>query len=436
MGDGILAYFGYPTANEDDAVRAVRAALEIVPAVGSLGREWPEPLPLPLQVRIAVHTGLVVAGEIGVDSRRSELWAVGKAPNVAARLQILAAPDSIVVSDATHRLLRGSFNATSLGMHELAGIGETIEVLRVESERRLAAMPAADGGSSAGALVNREVELAFLEDRWAAVQEGAGQAVLLSGEPGIGKSRLVRALVSSLQATGHQVLVLQCSPYFAESPLHPVIAHFELTAAMDREDDPAQRLAQLERHVGTLRERVPDLVEVMADLLGVPQARYAVLAALAPPERRARTLDVLADYVLNLAAAQPAALVLEDLQWADPTTRDWLGRVLARLDEAPLLALIAVRSDARPDLLAARGIHRLPLERLSREESAEIVDLVAEGGALDAQLREKILVATDGVPLFVEELTKALLEDPGRPHPRRRSKPRREWSSRPRSRIP
>ena len=137
MGDGILAYFGYPTANEDDAVRAVRAALEIVPAVGSLGREWPEPLPLPLQVRIAVHTGLVVAGEIGVDSRRSELWAVGKAPNVAARLQILAAPNSIVVSDATHRLLRGSFNSTSLGTHELAGIGETIEVLRIESERRV-----------------------------------------------------------------------------------------------------------------------------------------------------------------------------------------------------------------------------------------------------------------------------------------------------------
>ena len=413
MGDGILAYFGYPTANEDDAVRAVRAALEIVPAVGSLGREWPEPLPLPLQVRIAVHTGLVVAGEIGVDSRRSELWAVGKAPNVAARLQILAAPNSIVVSDATHRLLRGSFNSTSLGTHELAGIGETIEVLRIESERRVTAMPDVDGGPLAGTLVNRVTELAFLEDRWAAVRQGEGQAVLLSGEPGIGKSRLVRALVTSLQATGHRILMLQCSPYFAESPLHPAIQHLELSAGIDREDDPDQRLAQLERHVGTFREQVPDLVEVMADLLGIPQTRYTALATLAPPERRTRTLDVLATYALNMAAGRPAALVLEDLQWADPTTRDWLGRVLRRLDEAPLLALIAVRSDARPDLLDTDTFHRLPLERLSREESAEIIDLVTEGSTLDVQLREKILVATDGVPLFVEELTKVLLEAQG-----------------------
>ena len=151
----------------------------------------------------------------------------------------------------------------------------------------------------------------------------------------------------------------------------------------------------------------------MADLLGIPQTRYTALATLAPPERRTRTLDVLATYALNMAAGRPAAWFFEDLQWADPTTRDWLGRVLRRLDEAPLLALIAVRSDARPDLLDTDTFHRLPLERLRREESAEIIDLVTEGSTLDAQLREKILVATDGVPLFVEELTKVLLEAQG-----------------------
>ena len=205
MGDGILAYFGYPTAHEDDALRAVRAALEIVPAVATLGAGWPWPLPLPLQVRISIHTGLVVAGEISLDSRRNELWAVGRAPNIAARLQSLAAPDSIVVSEATHRLLHGVFVTSSLGRHRLPGIDETIEVLRIESEQPVGTAVTLDVGAHAAPLVNRELELATLGECWAEARLGAGQAVLLSGEPGIGKSRLVRALVSGLPASAHQV---------------------------------------------------------------------------------------------------------------------------------------------------------------------------------------------------------------------------------------
>ena len=410
MGDGILAYFGYPTAHEDDAVRAVRAALEVVPAIVSLGRDWRPPLPLPLQVRVAIHTGLVVAGEIGVDQRRSELWAVGAAPNVAARLQALAKPDTIVVSEASHRLLKAAFVTTSLGRHELEGVGDRIEVFRVESERRLSKVLDPDAASSSVAMVNREVELAVLDHAWEQVQRGSGQAVLLSGEPGIGKSRLVRAVTARLEAAAHQVILLPGSPYFSDSPLHPVVEFIEQSTAIRKAGAPGEQLAVLERYVGSIREQVPELVEVLADLLGIAQSRYSALAALAPRERRARTLDVLCEFVLALARERPAVIVFEDLHWADPTTREWLRLLVDRLDRAPLLALMAIRSDAIGEWGSSASIRHVPVDRLGREESAEIIDQLIRGASLDRQLRERILVATDGVPLFVEELTKALVE--------------------------
>jgi class 3 adenylate cyclase/predicted ATPase len=410
MGDGILAYFGYPTAHEDDAVRAVRAALEIVPAIVSLGRDWRPPLPLPLQVRIAVHTGLVVAGEIGVDQRRSELWAVGKAPNVAARLQALATPDTIVISEASYRLVKAAFATTSLGRHELEGVNDTIEVFRVEGERRLTKVLDPDAAPSQVTMVNREVELALLEQTWAQVQRGSGQAVLLSGEPGIGKSRLVRSVTARLEAAAHQVILLAGSAYFSDSPLHPVVEFLEQSTAVRKDSTPEEQLEHLERYVGSIREQIPDLVEVMADLLGIVQTRYSALAVLAPRERRARTLDVLCEFVLALAQEKPAAIVFEDLHWTDPTTREWLRLLLDRLHHAPLLALIAVRSDALREGIDPASVQHIPVDRLGREESAEIVDQLIRGAGLDRQLRERILVAADGVPLFVEELTKALIE--------------------------
>ena len=410
MGDGILAYFGYPTAHEDDALRAVRAALEIVPAVAALGTGWPWPLPLPLRVRISIHTGLVVAGEISLDSRRNELWAVGRAPNIAARLQSLATPDAIVVSEATHRLLHGVFVTTSLGRHQLPGIDETIEVLRIESEQPVGTAVTLDVGAHAVALVNREAELAALAECWAAAQLGAGRAVLLSGEPGIGKSRLVRALVAGLPASTHQVLLFQCSPYFIDSPLHPVIEQIERAAGIAQADGPATRLERLDRLVGSLREQLPDLVETLADLLGIEQDRYRALAALASAEKRLRTFATLTEYVLRLAATRPMILFVEDLHWADPTTREWLGLLIDRLRAAPVLALLAFRPDYQPPWADAPGVVRLPLDRLGREHSEALVAGLTEGRRLPVELTEQILAATDGVPLFVEELTKSLLE--------------------------
>lgn len=411
MGDGILAYFGYPAAHEDDAVRAVRAALEIVPSIIALGRDWQPVLPLPLQVRISVHTGLVVAGEIGVDQRRSELWAVGRAPNVAARLQQLAAPNTIVISDATHRLLRGAFSVQSLGHHELAGIGDTIEAYRVEREQPIASASTIDAWLETVPLVNRDAEFAFLERCWQQARLGEGAAVLVSGEPGIGKSRLIRALVSSLRAADHHVLLLQGSPYFADSPLHPVIEYIERVAGIAASDSGERRLERLERLVGTLRQRLPDLVEVLADLLGIEQGRYNALAEVAPAERRLRILTNLSDYMLSTARERPTILVFEDLQWADPTTREWLGRLFGRLAEAPLLGLVALRSDFRPSWADQASIRHLAVERLDRDHSAAILDSLTTDFPLSAELRERVLGATDGIPLFVEEMTKALVEE-------------------------
>jgi len=409
MGDGILAYFGYPAADEDDAVRAVRAALEIVPSIIALGRDWQPVLPLPLQVRIAVHTGLVVAGEIGVDQRRSELWAVGKAPNVAARLQQLAAPNTIVISDATQRLLRGAFSVQSLGRHELAGIGDTIEAYRVEREQPMAGAVAA--WRETVPLVNRDAEFAFLEQCWQQAQLGEGAAILVSGEPGIGKSRLIRALVSSLKAAELHVLLFQGSPYYADSPLHPVIEYIERAAGIAVSDSSERRLERLERLVGTLRDRLPNLVEVLADLLGIEQSRYTALAEVAPAERRLRMLQNLCDYMLSMARERPTILVFEDLQWADPTTREWLGQLFGRLAEAPLLGLVSLRSDFRPSWADQASIEHLAVERLDRGHSAAILDSLTADFPLSAELRERVLGATDGIPLFLEEMTKALLEE-------------------------
>lgn len=410
MGDGILAYFGYPTAHEDDPARAVRAALEIVPAIIGLGRDWQPALPLPLQVRIAVHTGLVVAGEIGIDSRRSELWAVGKAPNIAARLQLLAAPDTIVISDATLKLLQGAFNVTSLGRHELAGIGDTIEAFRVESEQPEWRSSALESGTESYPLVNREVEFTFLEQCWELVQQGEGKAILVSGEAGIGKSRLIRALVSALRASEQQVVLLQCSPYFVDSPLHPVIDHFERTAGIGNLDSDASKLERLERLVGSLREDLPELVEVLADVIGLEQSRYTALRSLAPAERRARILATLSDYLLSLAGHRPVILICEDLHWADPTTREWLGTLFARANGAQLLGLVSLRPDFQSPWPDNANVAHLALDRLDREHSGEILDRLTRDSPLSPALRQRILGATDGVPLFVEELTKALLE--------------------------
>ena len=239
--------------------------------------------------------------------------------------------------------------------------------------------------------------------------------MLVSGEPGIGKSRLLRAVTTRLEATGHQIILLPGSPYFSESPLHPVIEFIEQSATIPKDGTDDERLLRLERHLGSTRERLPDLVEVLSDLLGIAQTRYSALATAAPHERRARTLDVLSEYFLALAREKPAAIVFEDLHWTDPTTREWLRLLLDRLHQAPLLALIAVRSDALSDWVNPAKVLHVPLDRLNREESAEIVDRLIHDAGLDPTLRERILVATDGVPLFVEELTRALVESGSAP---------------------
>ena len=295
--------------------------------------ELARPLPLPLQVRIAIHTGLVVAGEIGVDSGAASSGRSARPPTSPPACRCWPTPghDRRQRGDATACCTAAVRRPPRSGGTSCAGIGETIEVFRVESERRLAPVIDADAAAATVALVNREAELGAPREAWDTVQRGGGQAVLLSGEPGHRQVAAGARRDAAPGGDGHQViLLLRSSPYFSDSPLHPVIELIERSAAIPKDGTAERRLERLERHVGSLRERLPDLVEVLADLLGIAQTRYSALAAWRRPSGGPHP-GRLCEYVLALAASSPAVIVFEDLHWADPTTREWLGLLLDRL---------------------------------------------------------------------------------------------------------
>jgi class 3 adenylate cyclase/tetratricopeptide (TPR) repeat protein len=406
VGDGILAYFGYPRAHEDDAERAVRAGLDIISAVGKLETRVQERV----EVRIAIATGLVVVGDLASGGVSEEQATVGDTPNVAARLQSLAEPGAVVVADSTRRLLGDLFTFHYFGNREVKGISEPLEVWTVEgaaaSESRFEAVRTA---RSIG-FVGRKAELEFVLSRQQLAWQGEGQVVLLSGEAGIGKSRLVATLSESAVLGAHCRLRYQCSPYHSNSALYPFITQLERAAGIASQDTPEQKLDKLEAMLALGAPHGAKAAPLIAALLSIPTGERYPPLGLSPMQLRRQTFAALLDQFEGLARQQPLLIVCEDLHWADATTLELFDLAVDRIRRLPILALATFRPEFEPPWTGLANVSLLRLDRLDRQETRALVEQVTVGRKLPGEMMTQIVDRTDGIPLFVEELTKMVME--------------------------
>jgi TOMM system kinase/cyclase fusion protein len=411
LGDGLLVYFGYPQAHEDDAQRAVRAGLGILEAMAQLNTRVEGERGVHLAVRLGIHTGLVVVGEVGGGTRQEQL-ALGETPNLAARLQGLAAPNTLVISAATAQLLGGFFACQSLGTYLLKGFAQPLEVYQVLSESTARSRLEATGGTGLTPLVGREQDVGLLLERWAQVKEGLGQVVLLSGEAGIGKSRLVQVLTEQVAAEPQAWLTpCQCSPYYQNTALYPVIDLLErVVLRFEREESSPQKLHKLEGFLVQYGLPLAEAVPLFASLLSLPLTADYVPLTVSPEPQKQQTLHALLTILRRIAAQQPVLFVMEDLHWVDPTTLELLTLLVDQGPTTRILALFTYRPDFNPPWTGRSHLTQVTLPRLPRRQAAEMTSRVAHGHALPPEIVEQIVAKTDGVPLFVEELTKMLLE--------------------------
>jgi class 3 adenylate cyclase/predicted ATPase len=409
LGDGLLVYFGYPQAHEDDAQRAVRTGLGIVEVMAMLNARLVQDKGVRLAVRLGIHTGPVVVGDIGSGERRERL-ALGDTPNLAARLQSLAEPDTVVLSDTTSRLVQGYFVCQDRGVHTFKGMDTPVRVSQVVGES--AAQSRLDVAAASGLtpLVGRETEVTLLLERWAQARDGLGQVVLLSGEAGIGKSRLVRMLTERVVAEGAPRLTLHCSPYHTNSAFYPVIDHLQRLLHWHRDLPPEARLTMLERAVQAARLPLEEVVPLLVTLLTVPvPERYPPLT-MSPQRQKQKTQEALVAWLLAETAQHPVLAVWEDLHWADPSTLELLGLLLNQVPTARLLLVLTARPEFHPPWALRAHLTQLTLTRLGRPQVEEMVLRVTGGKPLPAEVVQQIVVKTDGIPLFVEELVKTVLE--------------------------
>jgi class 3 adenylate cyclase/predicted ATPase len=409
LGDGLLVYFGYPQAHEDDAQRAVRAGLGILDVMGALNTRLQRDKGIRLAVRIGIHTGPVVVGTMGSGGRHEQL-ALGETPNLAARLQSLAAPDTVAISETTHRLVQGYFRCDDLGSPSLKGIETPMRVYRVVGESAAQSRLDVAGSTGLTPFVGRDHEVGLLQERWAQSRDGLGQVVLLSGEAGIGKSRLVRVLTERVADEGASWLTLRCSPYHTNSAFYPVIEHLQRLLQWHRNETPAARLATLEQTLQTMGLPLAEVVPLLAALLSLPVPEQYPPLALSPQRQKQKTQEALVAWLLAETVRQPVLAVWEDLHWADPSTMELLELLLDQVPTARLLLVLTSRPEFRPLWMPRTYVTQLTLTHLPRHQSEEMVLWVTGGKPVPAEVLAQIVAKTDGIPLFVEELVKTILE--------------------------
>ena len=403
LGDGVLAYFGWPEAHEDDAERAVRAGLAAVEAVAGLRTAAG-----PLAARVGIATGSVVVGEVLGEGEARERGVLGETPNLAARLQALAEPGAVVVGPTTRALLGDLFEWRDLGAAELRGLAEPVRAWQVLRPSAVASrFEALHAAATLTPLVGRQDELGLLQRRWRRARAGEGQVVLLSGEPGIGKSRLAAAWQERLEGEPHLRMRHFCSPQHAGSALFPVIGRLERAAGFAREDTAEAKGRKL-RALLARTATAPRDVALLAELLSLP-ADPDLLAPLSPQRRREETLAALLRQLEALARQRPVLMVFEDAHWIDPTSRELLDLTVERVQRLPVLLLVTFRPEFQPPWVGQPHVTLLSLGRLGSRDGAALVGRVA-AAALPAGMVEEIVERADGVPLFLEELTRAVLE--------------------------
>jgi class 3 adenylate cyclase/predicted ATPase len=410
MGDGVLAYFGYPQAHEDDAERSVHAGLELVRAIAELNAVADSGEDIELAVRVGIATGPVVVGDIIGEGASQESAVVGETPNVAARMQGIATPNSVVVASSTHDLEAGQFEHEDLGEHTVKGIAEPVHAWRVVSARAVQDRFEAVHRTGLTAFVGRDQEIALLMERWQAAKEGDGQIALLSGEAGIGKSRIMQVLRERLDAEPHTRVRYQCSPYHTSSALYPVVQQLELAAGFTAEDSANAKLDKLEELLAQATEPAPDAIALFAALLSIPvQNRYAPLD-LPPQAQKERTLTAIIDQLEAHSARKPVFVVLEDAHWIDPTTSELVDLMVDAVQSLRVLLLITFRPEFDCPWSSYPHATTLALNRLTRNQTESVIRHVADDNPLPAEVVDQIVAKTDGIPLFVEELTKNVLE--------------------------
>ena len=410
LGDGLLVYFGYPQAHEDDPQRAVRAGLAILQDMTPLNARLKSEKDLELTVRIGIHTGSVVAGEMGGGDTLEELAILGEMPNIAARIEGAALPNSVVVSDITANLIRGFFIYETLGPHELKGISEPVELFRVLEESGAQSRFDVAFASQLTPMVGREQEVGLLMDRWEQVEEGFGQVVLVTGEAGIGKSRLLEGINDRLDQRPHFQQYYRCSPYHQNSAFYPMIAFLERWLRFKQEDSPKERLSRIEEGLEDYGVQTSETVAMMAGLLSVPlDDRYPSLE-FSPQVERQKTVQVALRLLTKAAVRQPVLVVWEDIHWADPSSLEFLELLIEQAATARILVMLTFRPEFVPLWGHRDHLTRISLTRLPRWLATDMMTRLTGGKALPEEVVNQIATKSDGVPLFVEELTQMVIE--------------------------
>ncbi len=424
LGDGVLVYFGYPQAHEDDALRAVRTGLALLDALDQLNGQLGVTHGIQVAVRVGIHTGLTVLEGLDESSGQNSL-ALGATPNLAARLKALAAPDSVVLSAATHYLVEGQIVCQALGPHTLSGWPEPLKIFRVLRAREPLMRFTVRSSLGLTPMVGRVHELAVLSENWTHTRAGQGRVVLVSGEAGIGKSRLVQAFNDQLAAAPHLHLACQGAAYYQHTAFWPLTGMLARTFHWQSEDTIAEKLLKLEQGIATCPTAGDDAIPLMAALLRLPlpKGRDPVVEA-SPQRQRQKTLDTLVSLLITWAFQQPVVLVVEDLHWFDPSTLEFLEFLVNQVPTAALMLIVTSRPTDPPSWVMRSHLTHLNLDRLTPGAVEEMIEHVAVGRRLSARVRQQIVASTDGVPLFVEAMTRMMVQtDDGQDAPGMRSEP-------------